>query len=137
MGYWFCKKHGKAVHMPVCVHLKKGVESGSPLDFSLVMEEVSRSESSYISTLLCEECAQSIGLSNRATVFFDPQVRRFEKNEDVGGELDCKYKDVFEGVRGNITSVCCRCLEEVFAGFQEKIDGYKRSAVEVEKQLLE
>ena len=133
MTQWLCKQHGKTNHIPACIHLKQNVADRNSLEFKLVLEELSQADSSYIASLICNDCAEKIGVQNQATIYFDPQIRKFEQDENFDEE-DAQYESIFEKIDEGLVSICEKCLLDVLPEFQSTLDEFKGSAVEVAKK---
>ncbi|GAB2528785.1 hypothetical protein GCM10008940_34400 [Microbulbifer agarilyticus] len=137
MGYWVCEKHGKVNFQPCCIHLKENFESGNRVDFTLILEELSQDNQIYFGALLCKDCAKSIGVEISCALFFDPQLRRFENDEDGVVEDDIEYEDVFGKVRKDLVSVCQNCILEVEPECLFICEEYKKNAVEFSKNSID
>lgn len=135
MAQWLCKQHGKTNHIPVCIHLKQNVDDRKLLEFKLVMEELSRVDSSYITSLICHDCAEKNGVINEAVIYFDPQIRKFEQDEDFDEE-DAQYEGIFDKLDERLVSICEKCLLDILPGFQSILAEYKKNAVEVAKKEI-
>lgn len=135
MTQWLCKQHGKTNHIPACIHLKQNVGDRNSLEFKLVLEELSQVDSSYIANLICNDCAEKIGVKNQATIYFDPQIRKFEQDENFDEE-DAQYEGIFEKLDEGLVSICEKCLLDVLPEFQSTLDEFKGSAIEVAKKEI-
>jgi hypothetical protein len=132
MAQWLCKQHGKTNHIPACIHLKQNVDDQNILEFKLILEELSLVDSSDITSLICHDCAEKIGAKNEAIIYFDPQIRRFEEDEDFDEE-DAQYEGIFDKLDERLVSICEKCLLNILPGFQIILAEYKKNVVEVAK----
>jgi hypothetical protein len=135
MAKWLCKQHGKTNHIPACIHLKQNVDDRKIFEFKLILEELSLVDSSYITSLICHDCAEKIGVKNEAIIYFDPQIRKFEQDEDFDEE-DAQYEGIFDKLDERLVSICKKCLLNVFPEFQLILAEYKKNAVEIAKKEI-
>lgn len=133
MAQWLCRQHGKINHIPVCIHLKQNLGDLKLLEFRLVLEELSQVGRSYITYLLCKDCAEKIGLQNKSTIYFDPQLRKFEQDEGFDEE-EAIYEGIFDELDEGLVSICEKCLLDIFPEFFSVLNEYKKGAVEVPKK---
>jgi hypothetical protein len=133
MGQWLCKRHGKSSHIQVCTHFKMNIDAGKPTNFKLVLEELSKSNSSYIASLICIECASKIGVVNDSTIYFDPQIRMFEQDEEFYGE-DMVYEGIFDMLDEELVSCCEKCILDLMPDLYEIVEKNKAEAVQVTKK---
>ena len=135
MAQWLCKQHAKANHIPACIHLKQSIDDRKYLKFNLVLEELSQANSSYIVSLVCRGCSEKVGVQNQATIYFDPQIRSFEQDEEFDEE-DAQYEGIFDKLDERLVSICEKCLLDVLPEFQSMVEEYKKNAIELAKKEM-
>jgi hypothetical protein len=101
----------------------------------LILEELSLVDSSYITSLICHYCAEIIGVKNEAIIYFDPQIRKFEQDEDFDEE-DAQYEGIFDKLDERLVSICEKCLLNILPGIQLILAEYKKNAVEGAKKEI-